>query len=203
MSNLTPAVQALLPDSVLPSPIRTQRFLILESLLKRLDGLAVNTLVMLIDRVPTDALIFLAEHFSLFADGWEFAKNDIEQRELIKAAIEIHRHKGTPWAIKRTLKLLGYGDCELVERYGYNEHDATINHDGIHSYSSEGSWTHYRLIMPYMISRDEAENIRTLLKDVAPLRCLLVAIKVPLVHDATIKHNSQYRYNGDILWLAN
>ena len=100
----------LVTDSVLPIPLQNQRFLIIESLLQRLNTLPQHIIIMLIDIVDGSALMAFADQFSLLGDGWEFAKTETEQRELIKGAIEIHRHKGTPWAIKRTLQLLGYGD---------------------------------------------------------------------------------------------
>ena len=162
----------LVTDSVLPSPLQNQRFLVLESLLKRLDSLPPFALIMLIDITPKSALTAFADHFSLIGDGWEFAKGETEQRELIKGAIQIHRHKGTPWAIKRTLALLGFGDCELEERFGYYEHDRTIYHNGTNRYGYAGHWTHYRLLMQKPISKAEAINIKALLLDVAPLRWL-------------------------------
>ncbi len=186
----------LIKDSVLPMPLQNQRFLVLESLLQRLNALPQNVIVMLVDIVTPTAFIAFADHFSLFSDGWEFAKTETEQRELIKGAIEIHRHKGTPWAIKRTLALLGYGDCELQERFGYYEHDSTINHDSNHRYGLNGHWTHYRLLMQKRISKAEAERIRALLTDVAPLRCKLVSINLNnIYHNSVINHDGTHFYD--------
>lgn len=193
----------LVTDSVLPSPLQNQRFLVLESLLQRLNDLPHNVIVMLIDIVTPSALIAFADHFSLFADGWEFTKAEAEQRELIKGAIEIHRHKGTPWAIKRTLQLLGYENCQIIERYGLHEHDGTFRHDGVIRYESAGHWTHYYLYIPYIITEIEANNIRNLLKDVAPLRCLLTTIRMRLQYDGSILHDGKYRHEGVIKWQAN
>lgn len=193
-------LNGLVTDSVLPSPLQNQRFLVLESLLKRLDSLPPFALIMLIDIAPESALTAFADQFSLFGDGWEFAHLDDEQRELIKGAIQIHRHKGTPWAIKRTLALLGYGDCELEERFGYYTHDRTISHDRTRHYGYGGHWTYYRLIMQKPISKTDAENIRALLADVAPLRCKLASIHLKnLKHDRTVRHDGAVRYNGVII----
>ena len=185
-------------DSVLPMPLQNERFLVLEQLLQRLDGLSKHTIIMLTDLSPASALPFFADHFSLFGDGWEFAVTDDEKRELIKEAIEIHRHKGTPWAIKRVLKLLGFGDCQLIERAGFNDHNSTIYHDGTHRYGTGGDWTHYQLITPRLMSAIDAERIRTLLIDVAPLRCKLVSIKIPITHNSAIRHDGTYNYDGVI-----
>ena len=186
-------------DSVLPMPLQNERFLILEQLLKRLSGLSKHTVIMLTDLAPASALAFFADHFSLFSDGWEFAVTENEQRELIKEAIEIHRHKGTPWAIKRVLKLLGFGDCELIERTGFLEHNSIAKHNSKHRYGYGGDWTHYKLVTPRLMSAADAERIRALLIDVAPLRCKLVSIGLPTVnHDSTVKHNGAYNYDGVI-----
>lgn len=183
-------------DSVLPSPLQNERFLVLERLLERLNALPQHVIIMLIDITPTSALTAFAHHFSLIADGWEFTTTEDEQRELIKGAIQIHRHKGTPWAIKRTLALLGYGDCELQERFGYYEHDSTINHDSNHRYGSSGHWTHYRLVMQKRISTLEAQRIHALLADVAPLRCKLVSIHLRnFYHNSVIKHDGTHFYD--------
>lgn len=189
----------LVKDSVLPMVLQSHRFLVLESLLDRLNSLPQYTIIMLTDIAPSDSLPWFADHFSLFGDGWAFAGSEQEQRDLIKSAIEIHRHKGTPWAIKRTLSLLGYGDCELKERYGFNYHDNSIQHNGKHTYGSNGHWTYYQLIMQKTISLAEAERIKALLLDVAPLRCKLIDIRLANIrHNSTIKHNAEFTYNGVI-----
>ena len=186
----------LVTDSVLPIPLQNQRFLIIESLLQRLNTLPQHIIIMLIDIVDGSALMAFADQFSLLGDGWEFAKTETEQRELIKGAIEIHRHKGTPWAIKRTLQLLGYGDSKLQERFGYYEHDGMINHDSNHRYGADGHWTHYRLLMQKRISTAEAERIRALLTDVAPLRCKLVSINLTnIYHNSVINHDGTHLYD--------
>lgn len=199
MADTTIAKPSLVKDSVLPMALQKQRFLVLESLLEHLNGLSQFAIIMLTDIVPSTTLSYFADHFSLFGDGWEFAATEDEQRQLIKAAIEIHRHKGTPWAIKRTLKLLGYGDCLLEERFGYYEHDSEITHNGSKRYGYAGHWTHYRLVMKTPITQVEANRIRSLLMDVAPLRCKLVSINLAnLKHDSLINHNGNYTYDGVI-----
>ncbi len=183
-------------DSVLPSPLQNERFLVLERLLGRLNALPQHVIIMLIDITSASALMAFAHHFSLIGDGWEFATTEYEQRELIKGAVQIHRHKGTPWAIKRTLALLGFGDCELQERFGYYEHDSTINHDSNHRYGGVGHWTHYRLVMKKRISTLEAQRIHALLTDVAPLRCKLVSINLRnFYHNSVINHDGTHFYD--------
>ncbi|WP_019672322.1 phage tail protein I [Psychrobacter lutiphocae] len=190
-------------DSVLPMVLQNHRFLVLESLLERLNSLPQYAVIMLIDIVPSDSLPWFADHFSLFGDGWTFATTEQEQRDLIKSAIEIHRHKGTPWAIKRTLSLLGYFGCEIEERFAGIIHNASFAHDGQEVYGTTGAWTHYKLYIPYLITQLEANRIRNLLADVAPLRCLLISIDMQLTYDNSIIHDATYHHQGVISWQAN
>ncbi|MBI4691687.1 MAG: phage tail protein I, partial [Nitrospirae bacterium] len=59
-------------------------------------------LVYLIDEVSADVLPFLAWQFHV--EGWELSGTESEKRTLIKNSIELHRYKGTPWAIENALK---------------------------------------------------------------------------------------------------
>lgn len=86
------------------------RFAAFDSLLRDFVQVQDTTpaLVYLVDLVAADALPALAAQFHVLgAEGWNAATNDAARRELIKAAIELHRYKGTPWAVRRALELLG------------------------------------------------------------------------------------------------
>jgi phage tail P2-like protein len=52
-------------------------------------------------------------------EGYEQAQNTEEKRNLIKNAIELHRYKGTPYAIKKAFQALGL-DASLQEWFDYN-----------------------------------------------------------------------------------
>ncbi|HOI51118.1 MAG TPA: phage tail protein I [Azonexus sp.] len=65
-------------------------------------------LIYLIDLVDEQAIPHLAEQFHVVGEeGWLLATTDQARRELIKRSIEVHRHKGTPWAIERLLESVG------------------------------------------------------------------------------------------------
>lgn len=57
--------------------------------------------------------------WSLSVDFWELATTDEQRRELIRGAIQWHRKRGTPWAIKQALAAFGYPVLELVEQSDY------------------------------------------------------------------------------------
>lgn len=56
-------------------------------------------------RCPARLLPWLA--WALSVDDWDEAWDDTTKRRMIAASIEIHRRKGTPWAVRRALELLG------------------------------------------------------------------------------------------------
>jgi len=72
-------------------------------------------LLYLVDTAPDVALQPLAEQFSLLDEViWPEASTPATKRQLIKQSIDWHRRKGTPWAVKTALSVLG-GHTDLVE----------------------------------------------------------------------------------------
>lgn len=73
-------------------------------------------LIYMIDTVPAAALPFLATQFDVTGfKGWFLATTEQDQRNLIKKAVELHRYKGTPYAIKEALKSVGFGGASILE----------------------------------------------------------------------------------------
>ncbi|EBV8143227.1 phage tail protein I [Salmonella enterica subsp. enterica serovar Thompson] len=95
---------------LLPPPLASdERFSILANIaaerFAQIDLTAL--LVYLVDIVDASALPSLAGQFHVQGlEGWLFAANKQEKRELIKQAIELHKYKGTPWAVRRVLEIL-------------------------------------------------------------------------------------------------
>lgn len=58
------------------------------------------------DTCPAEMLPWLAWAFSV--DEWDATWTEQEKRDVIKASLEVHKHKGTIGAIDRALKPLGY-----------------------------------------------------------------------------------------------
>lgn len=128
-----------------PALASDERFTLLcELLQEEMANLDINAmLVYLIEVVPPQVLPHLAEQFHVMGlEGSRYARNAREQRELIKQAIELHRYKGTPWAIEQVLaSVMGlsstvsewfeYGgrpyrfrvDVEATRALGQAEHD--------------------------------------------------------------------------------
>lgn len=65
-------------------------------------------LVAIIENLPSDALPHLAEQYHVTGnEGWLQCRNDNEKRDLIKRSIEIHRYKGTKYALLRIFEMFG------------------------------------------------------------------------------------------------
>lgn len=105
---------------LLPPGIRDDHHLALQPLLERFQGLnLVPLLVDLVDQVGADVLPYLAEQYAVLGfGGWDLVRTESERRELIKNAMELHRFKGTPWALRHALALVGWPGAVLRERVG-------------------------------------------------------------------------------------
>lgn len=77
-------------------------------------------LIYLIDTTDASLLPYFAEQFDVLGyKGFKLAQTEADQREIIKRAIELHRYKGTEWAVKEALKSIGFSDIELIKT-GYD-----------------------------------------------------------------------------------
>lgn len=75
-----------------------------------------SLLVYFIDTVDASAIPHLADQFDVLGwKGMKLAQTEADQRELIKRAIELHRYKGTEWAIKEALKSIGFDNVVLIK----------------------------------------------------------------------------------------
>lgn len=111
----------------------------------RFDNLDVSALlVYVIDTVPEPALYYLASQFDVLGwKGWNLAQAVADRRALIKKAIELHRYKGTVWAIKQAVQSVGFNDCKVIEHVGL-DYDGAITYDGTSAYSG-GHWANFRV----------------------------------------------------------
>lgn len=93
---------------------------VFDELFSRFQSLdADSLLVYLIDSVDESALVHLADQFHIMGnEGWLQAKTNAEKREIIKNAIELHRYKGTKYALIKVLNSLNI-DGEIKEWFEY------------------------------------------------------------------------------------
>lgn len=115
----------------------------------------------MIDTAPEAALYHLAEQFNVLGlKGWNLAITEADKRALIKKAIFLHRHSGTPFAVKESIKAVGFGDVELKEGIGLN-YDGEEDYNGAVVYFG-GNWATFRAVITLPPDRlmNAAEQIK-------------------------------------------
>ena len=125
-------------------------------------------------RCPVALLPWLA--WALSVDEWDSGWTEEVQRDVIAASVDIHRHKGTIWAMRRALVVAGLGDAQIIERYGAKFYDGTIARDGSTDRTSPDHWAEYRVVLDRPLSIAQAARARRILQSAAPARCHLKAM---------------------------
>lgn len=182
---------------LLPPPLAgDERFRALGQLAARISDIDLSPLlVYLVDTVNASALQALAEQFSLVGDGWELAESDEARRTLIRGAIELHRYKGTPWAIREVIRRLGLGEVEIIEGLAGRVRDGSITRNGLYVHGDPNAWAKYRVILQRPITNGQATQLRALLDSYAPARCHLASLEYQAAanrHNGTIRRNGQF-----------
>ncbi|EFB3081161.1 phage tail protein I [Escherichia coli] len=166
----------------------------------RLDNIDLSVLmVFLVDIVDSSALPWLGEQFSLSGDGWELAESDDVRRMLIKAAIELHRYKGTPWSIRVVIRRFGFGEVDLIEGTGRLSYDGNRSYNGLFVHGDAAAWAVYRVILKQPITNDQAAMLRQTLAAFAPARCHLASLEyqsVAIRYNNTAIHDGSYNHGS-------
>ena len=174
---------------------RDQRYKMLADLGLRMNDADVARLMpRLINLVAPEHLVMLAESRSILGvDGYWLAESDQMRRRLIKGAYELHRYKGTPWAIREIVRRLGFGEVQIIEGMGNKRHNGEITRDGRYAHGHSDRWAHYRIIMANVITNDQAALLRHTLRAFAPARCVLAALDYQA---AALRHNGRIIRDG-------
>ncbi len=122
-----------------------------------------------------------AEWFSLSDEpAWSLALDDGARRLLAAGAVMLRRRKGTPWAVRRVLELVGFGGgTRLIEGGAQKIHDGTVAADGSRLHGG-AAWAEYS------VEADLGETaglesgtgllLRRVLGGIAPARCHLADV---------------------------
>jgi len=118
----------------LPPAINDERFrAFLQSILGELDAIDLGILeVWDFDNVHSSVLPHLAEELNVMGyRGWLLADSESQKRELLKLAIELHKHAGTPYSIERSLRAVGFLAAVVIENpVRVFRYDGLFNYDG-------------------------------------------------------------------------
>lgn len=174
-------------DIIANDPIYTA----LADLSKRLDQLDLSqVMTTLVDLLGDECLPLLAEKWSVTGyDGMLLADSDESKRALIKNAVDLHRHKGTPYAIRQVLRQLGFGEIEIDEGLKAR----TYEHSLVATIPADKRWAYYAIRLSRPITNEQASNLRKVLRNFAPARCELAVLDYK---SAPIRYNNKARYNG-------
>lgn len=142
-------------------------------------------------RCPVALLPWLA--WSLSVDQWDPAWPEEVKRETIAASIEVHRRKGTVWAMRRALAAAGLGDAEIQEGWSASQHNASFLYDGSRTHAPSDHWAEYRVKLSRPMSITQAARARAILTEAAPLRCHL---KLLTFEEAANLYNRAVTYDG-------
>ncbi|GHG35580.1 phage tail protein I [Paracoccus aerius] len=142
-------------------------------------------------RVPAALLPWLA--WSRSVDEWDPFWSEDAKRETIAASVEVHRRKGTVWAMRRALQAAGLGDAEIQEGWSASQYDAVFAFDGSRNHAPSDHWAEYRVKLSRPMSIRQAELARAILTSAAPARCHL---KLMTFEEASNLYNKAINYDG-------
>lgn len=149
------------------------------------------------DTCPAPLLPWLA--WARSVDWWELAESEDQQRALIRASFRLHQRKGTPWAIKEALNVLGFGDSTIIERATGRRYDGTLRYNGNEPHGDPTRWAVYRVILARPVTTEQANRIKRLLADMAPARSHLAALDytlAPITYNGAATHNGNYNHGA-------
>lgn len=203
-------------DTILPDSISIYPHLLAFDLAvkKRLQAIPLEVLlVYMIDKVPASALPLLAKQFDVLGyKGMKLAGTDQDKRNLIKRSIELHRYKGTVWAIEEALKSIGFEDVIIHEHA--NGHWAKFSIEITNTQvpiSAESYSELIAMVNEYKNARSElvgvnmnleVEDIITVTTDGVLIANELgvqdtVTINAGLLYDGTGDYDGEYDHSGD------
>ena len=172
----------ILRDPLLQPPLQgDERMEALARLIARLSFLPVETpIVDLFDVVDASALPVLGGQFHIRGDeGWNLAQTESARRALLKQAIELHRHKGTPWSVRHALETVLGCSTEVPEwfAYGGDAHFFRVLMDVTGAaFSEEMAIDSLRLIQEYKNVRSWLEYLRTHSTNPLPVTVALAVV---------------------------
>lgn len=141
---------------------------------------------------PVNHLPWLAWQVSV--DEWDSNWSEQTKRNVIAKSIDVHRHKGTPGAIKQALQSMGYKDVQIIEPKRW-KHNGQFLRDGSITHGTEMHWAEFdvHLNAGENPAPEVAAKINRSIQNYKPVRSHLRHLKY------TSKfHNGQHLRNGSI-----
>lgn len=193
--------------NILPDPMQEVDIVAFDQVAKKhLEGLDLDKLLIyMVNTVDERALIYLARQFNLMGyKGWKLADTVEKKRRLIKNALELHRYKGTVYAIKKSLAALGYPNVTITEhvthwatfRIQLNIGENILNPDAIAEINS--------MVMEYKNARSHFGGVEfevrfgdTLVLEDASSEGYADPIRDGISVGGDFRYNGEEEYDGD------
>jgi phage tail P2-like protein len=188
-------------ERLLPPGIRDERFRAFLALLERWDDIDLLPLLPnRVDTAPAALLYPLAWQFGVTGlAGWDLADTEAKRRELIRRAVELHRRRGTPWAIREAFRAVGFPDLRIEEYYGRARRNGVLRRNGQTYRSPGGAWADFALVV------EEASDRRLITREVRDLLLAIARVWKPArsrlsdLRFTGYRHDARYRRDGTML----
>ena len=154
------------------TPLNDLSSKVFDELFSRFQDLDTDALlVYLIDSVDESALVHLADQFHIMGnEGWLQTKTEADKREIIKKAIELHRYKGTKYALVKVLSSLNInGNVNEWFEYGGDPYHFKI---GI-------------FLQNYAYNEKVFESLKKMIEEYKNVRSVLEEISIESQFDTT------------------
>lgn len=115
--------------------------------------------------------------YSVSVDEWDNIWTANRKRAVILAAPDIHRKKGTPYAIRTALTSVGQPDAHLIERSSFIRCDGSVTCNGEHTCG--GDWATFRVVLYQPITIADAYRMKSLIDGSRRNSVHLVSIDFP------------------------
>ncbi len=142
---------------------------------------------------PAALLPWLA--WALSVDDWDPEWSEEVKRNVIAVSVEVHRRKGTVWAMRRALDAAGLGDAKIQESWSANRFDGAFLRDGSRQRQRSDHWAEYRVTLTSPMSIPQSQRARAILTAAAPVRCHLKAMsfeQAALLYNGAITRDGRY-----------
>jgi phage tail P2-like protein len=170
---------------------------------KRFDAIGLDALlVYLIDTVDESALYYLAWQFDVLGyKGLHLATTTQQKRELIKKSIELHRFKGTVWAIKEALSAIGFPNAVVTEHITHWATFKVVIDIGLSAATPQIIADVERMINEYKNARSHLYGIEFSLSFGDDITIIDESFDGPATQDNdNISVGGDFRYNGEFYY---
>jgi hypothetical protein len=133
------------------------------------------------DTAAAVALTSIAWGWDMLGPLWQALPDDAARREYLEAMYSLQSRRGTPWAVKEALRILGWPDAVILDNQGALYFDGTADFNGFYYYGiGFGEWWEWGVELDLSagggLTLGQYNLIKTVAEFFAPVRSRLVRI---------------------------